>query len=485
MLRTYRDTARVLLAVGLGVAVFVSFLPASSGQPRDDEPDGRAGNENVGDETPPEPPSQTDTIEDESRSPSESAVSESAGLEAADLEAAENADAQLESQLRTVFAKIDTLASTDASVTSGVVQLTGEVDEPTAKETAETIAKKFDHTLYVQNEIAVTTQVSERLSPALQRARDKLREFVGYLPLFAVALVILALFWFAARLVGSFGLPGSKLNDRPFLQNIVRQILSVVVFLIGVLFVLDLFGITTLVGAVLGTAGLAGLALGFAFRDIAENYLASIILSFHQPFGKNDLIQVDEYEGKVVRMTTRETVLMTLSGNHIRIPNSTVFKQPTYNFSRNPRRRFEFRVGIGVDEEIGDVQRIGIETIRETEGVTAEPEPFAFVDELGDSTVVLSFYGWVDQADYDFGRVKSESIRRVKNALDAAGVEMPEPTYRVWTRDYRPDADVDTKRRRAEEELREPGMEVEASPEIEEQIETDRAQSGETDLLSD
>lgn len=394
------------------------------------------------------------------------------------------ADDQLQSRLRRIFERIEALESVEVSVASGVVELTGEVDDPTATETAENIAREFDHTLYVQNEIAVSTEVGERVKPALDRALEKLREFVGYLPLFAVALVVLVLFWFAARLVVRFDLPWATLENRPFLQNLVRQVLSLVIFLVGVLFVLDLFAVTTLVGAVLGTAGVAGLALGFAFRDIAENYLASIMLSVHQPFDKNDHIQVGEYEGKVVRMTTRETVLMTLSGNHVRIPNSTVFKQPTYNYSRNPRRRFDFQVGIGVDEEIGEVQRIGIETIGDTQGVIEEPEPLAEVEELADSTVVVTFFGWVDQVDHDWKRVKSEAMRRVKNALDAAGVEMPEPTYRVRTSELRDD-DPDEKRRRAEEELREPGLEVEATPEIDEQIEEDRVHSEETDLLED
>jgi small-conductance mechanosensitive channel len=394
-------------------------------------------------------------------------------------------DAQLQEQLREVYDQIGALASIEVSVNSGVVELTGELDDPTARETATEIAQKFDGVLFVENKIEFSTDVSERVSPALERAWEKTKDFAGSLPLFGLAVLILIIFWYAARLVGRIKLPGKRLANRPFIENIIRQLVSLVVFLIGVLFVLDLFGVTTLVGAVLGTAGVAGLALGFAFRDIAENYLASIILGIQQPFSKNDLVEVDGYEGKVIRMTTRETVLMTLSGNHVRIPNATVFKNVTTNFTRNPRRRFEFTVGIGVDEEISEAFRVGVETIRETEGVAREPEPLADVEELGDSTVVLSFYGWVDQADYDWPRVKSESIRRVKNALDAAGIEMPEPIYRVYTAEHRTGEEADRKRQRAEEELREPGQEVEATPEIDEQIEQDRARSDETDLLQD
>ena len=394
-------------------------------------------------------------------------------------------DTRLQTELREVYDEIGALASIEVSVKSGVVELTGEVEDPTAGETAAEIARKFDGVLFVENKIKVSTDVSERVSPALERAWTKLEDVASSLPLFGIALVVLILFWFAARLVGRINLPGKRLENRPFIENIIRQLVSLVVFLIGVLFVLDLFGVTTLVGAVLGTAGVAGLALGFAFRDIAENYLASIILGVQQPFNKNDLVEVDGHEGKVIRMTTRETVLMTLAGNHVRIPNATVFKNVTTNYTRNPRRRFEFKVGIGVDEEISEAIRVGVETIRETEGVAQEPEPFADVEELGDSTVVLSYYGWVDQVDYDWPRVRSQSIRRVKNALDAAGIEMPEPIYRVYTAEHGTGEEVDRKRQRAEDELREQRVEVEATPEIDEQIEQDRARSDETDLLQD
>lgn len=85
---------------------------------------------------------------------------------------------------------------------------------------------------------------------------------------------------------------------------------------------LDLLEATALVGAVAGTAGLAGLALGFAFKDIVENYLAGLLLAFQRPFDKNDHVTVEDHAGKVVRLTPRETILMTMDGNHVRVPNA-------------------------------------------------------------------------------------------------------------------------------------------------------------------
>jgi small-conductance mechanosensitive channel len=447
-----------LLPIGPGVVALVvvfGFVTPATAQPAD-ESSGQV-----------QPAESTSTGEDDSTAATESGV----------------ADRQLAERLTSIFEQIEGLGAIEVSVSSGVVTLSGEVDDPTAHDTAEALAGKLEGTLYVRNQISVTTEVTERVSPAIQRAWEKLQEFIWYLPLFAVALVVLGIFWVLARWISTLSLPGKRLEDRPFVQNIIRQIISLVVFLVGVLFVLDMFGVTTLVGAVLGTAGVAGLALGFAFRDIAENYLASIILGVQQPFRKNDFIKVGDFEGKVVRMTTRETVLMTLSGNHVRVPNATVFKSPTYNLTRNPMRRFEFAVGLGVDEELGEAYEFGIQTLSETAGVSDEPEPFARVEQLADSTVQVSFFGWVDQVEYDWHKVKSESIRRVKNALDAAGIEMPEPIYRVRTTQYTSPEEADQKQQRAAQELMGPGMEVEHSADIDEQIDQDRAESEETDLL--
>ena len=100
----------------------------------------------------------------------------------------------------------------------------------------------------------------------------------------------------------------------------VQRVIQFSLVVTGLVLALEFLDATALVGAVVGTAGLAGLALGFAFKDIAENYLAGIILSLRNPFAKSDLIVVGEHEGKVVRLAGRETILMTVEGNHVPDP---------------------------------------------------------------------------------------------------------------------------------------------------------------------
>ncbi|MEO8351448.1 MAG: mechanosensitive ion channel family protein, partial [Chthoniobacteraceae bacterium] len=229
-----------------------------------------------------------------------------------------------------------------------------------------------------------------------------------------------------------------------------------------------------------GVAGVAGIAIGFAFRDIVENYLAGILLSLRQPFRIGDHLWLENHEGKVVRLTSREMVLITLDGNHLRIPNGTVFKSIICNYSLNPRRRFEFMVGIGVNEDIVHAQEVGIATLHGISAVLKDPPALARVDGLGDSSVSLRYLAWVDQKAADFYKVRSEGIRLVKTALDEAGIEMPEPIQRVHVRQIPEQLETASPRPIA----RKTGeRDVSVTREIDHQIAEELAQSGEENLL--
>jgi len=267
-----------------------------------------------------------------------------------------------------------------------------------------------------------------------ERLLDKTYRLLAALPLFALALLVFILAWQTGRWLSrrkAFERVGSK---NPFLQELARTTVQWVAIVIGLLVALEIMDATTLVGAVLGTAGALGVALGFAFRDILENYLAGILMGIRQPFAPKDHVVIDGNEGVLVSLTSRATTLMTLDGNHLRLPNALVFRSVILNYTRNPKRRFSFDVGIGVNEDLVKAQQIGIDELRSLDGIIAEPPPRAFIAALGDSNVQVRFQGWMDQKEHDFLLIKSEAIRRVKLAMDAAEMDMPEPIYRVQLR---------------------------------------------------
>ncbi len=344
------------------------------------------------------------------------------------------ADAKIAQRLNEIYSQIQDLTAIDVSVRAGVVTLTGSVPSKQSSDEALALARKITGVVYVRDRIEEATEVSARVSPALQKLRDLGKRIRALLPVFGVALVIVIAFWllgsFLARRRGLFRFLG--LSD--LTSELARRIVRTVITGLGFVIALEILDATAVVGAVLGIAGVAGVALGFAFRNIVENYLAGVLLSTRNPFSIGDHVEIGGFSGKAVRLTSRDTVLMTLDGNHLRIPNSSVINREFINFTRNPLRRFDFTVGVSVDLDLNHARHVGLETLRALRGTLTDPPPAALVEELGDSAVVLRFFAWIDQTDSDFLKARSEAIRMVKAAFDAADIEMPEPIYRVHLR---------------------------------------------------
>jgi len=400
---------------------------------------------------------------------------------------ADSTDVRIERRLEAVYGQVARFEGISVRAEEGVIHLEGAVlDEQSRREAVE-LARGMEGVLFVEDRLGLERDVQERVAPALERVRRFVDSAIGFLPAAVVAVLVVLLFGLLAWLIGRWEGPFRRLRFNPLVRNLVRGGIKAVVVGIGLVLALDVMGATTLVGAVLGTAGLAGLAIGFAFRDIVENYLAGILLSVRRPFEFNDHVLIGSEEGRVLRLNARELVLMTLDGNHVRVPNANVFKSVIHNYTKNPRRRFQFDAGIGVDEDLARVRSLGREVLCAMAGVLDDPEPSALVRELADSTVTVRFFGWVDQREADFYKVSSEAIRLVKEAFDEAGIEMPEPTFNVKTQAVegpgirRPAAEElpEQVRRRAQD------ADVRVASELDEQIREDRAASDGGDLLGD
>ena len=215
------------------------------------------------------------------------------------------------------------------------------------------------------------------------------------------------------------------------IAGLIGTIVPALFLLLGLVVALNILNAVGILSAVLGAAGVLGLAVGFAIRDTIENFIASVMLSLRQPFRPKDLVEIEDREGIVVRLTSRATILMTPDGNHLRIPNADVFKATITNYSRNPERRFTFQLGIDAEDD----PRAGIETglgaLEKLGFVLARPAPRAWIEEVGDSNIGLTFAPWIDQTNTDFLKAKSAAIRAVKITLEEAGFTLPEPIYRL------------------------------------------------------
>jgi len=201
---------------------------------------------------------------------------------------------------------------------------------------------------------------------------------------------------------------------------------------------------------------------------------------------------VGGHEGKVVRLTGRETMLMSPNGNHVQIPNAIVVREPMVNFTRNPRRRFAVDVDVASETDLSAALDAGLAVLRAMNGVLEDPAPAGLIAGFGNGTTALEFFGWVNQREADFGRVRSEALRLLKEGLEAAGVELPSPEYRVAL--DRPARDADRPARPAPAEPARAGVEAEERADagqrdvtvdraLDEQIDEERRRGDDEDLL--
>lgn len=343
----------------------------------------------------------------------------------------EASDAKIEERLQRILTSTGWFEATRVSVQDGVVFLDGTTRTQEHRAWAGTLAENTQGTVAVVNRIEANADVRSTLSRAGEEFTSFYRQVVRAWPLVVLAVLIILATWLVARLVALAVRRVFAGRMSPLLLSVMARAFAIPVFLLGIYFVLQFSGLTRLAITVLGGTGLLGIIIGFGLRDIAENFLASILLSVRNPFRSGDLIDVGGHTGIVQNLNVRSTVLLTLDGNQVQIPNSTVYKSIIKNYSSIPSRRAEFTVGIGYDSSAAKAQVVIAEVLREHPAVLETPEPLVLVEELGAATVNLRIYYWFDSAAYSPNKINSALLRQTKNALLKGGIELPDSAREV------------------------------------------------------
>ena len=342
------------------------------------------------------------------------------------------ADAEISERLVEILRATQWFSDPRATVNQGVVFLDGATEDEQYKEWAGELARNTEGVVAVVNRIDISTPAAWDFAPARAEFEAIVRGIIRSLPLVVVAIIVLLLAWVAARLTGRTLRRVLRYRVHSnLLLEVAARAAGILVFLLGLYLVLRISGLSRLAVTVIGGTGLVGLVLGIAFRDITENFLASLFLSLQQPFREGDLVEIAGTTGYVRQLTSRTTVLMTLDGNQVQIPNSTVFKSVIRNFTSNVNRREDFTVGIGYNDRIPHAQEVALAVLADHPAVLKDPEPWVLVDGLGTSTVILRVYFWLDGSRHSWLKVRSSVIRLVKRALQDAGISLPDEAREI------------------------------------------------------
>ena len=334
-------------------------------------------------------------------------------------------------RIREIYSEIEPLRGVEVRVSAGVVTLSGTVAGADDIKRAEAIASRVSGVVTVQNDLQRNLELTTNFMPTLGQFKTDLKGLLRALPLLGVALVLGVLIVVLGYLLASIDRFWRAITPNVFLAAIAATFVRFSSIMLGIVAVLQVLGSTALLGGVLGGAGVVGIALGFAVRDTVDNYVSSLMLSLRQPFRANDHVVIEGHEGRVIRLTSRATILMTLDGNHVRIPNSIVFKSVILNYTRNVERRFSFDLGVDANDNPVDGMAVGLAAVNALPFVLDAPPAVAVIENVGDSNILLRFYGWIDQTHTDFAKGRSLAIQATKLALESAGFALPEPIYRL------------------------------------------------------
>lgn len=280
-------------------------------------------------------------------------------------------------------------------------------------------------------------QAADSLSTEMQEPVEKITEkvvswwdaFLGLIPNMAVAIVLFIIFLISAKLIQKVFLKlFRKSSQNKALENLFGTIIYYIVLGTGLFIILGVLQLDKAVTSLLAGVGVVGLALGFAFQDIAANFVSGIILAFRTPFHVGDIVQIGDYMGSVSRTNLRVTVVKTFQGQEVYIPNKDVLQSPIENFSILGERRIDLSVGVSYGDDLEKVEKLVKDTISKLEGVIRHDEMIFVYTGFGDSSINFEIKFWITYPDQPgYLTMLNKAIKAIKSAFDENDITIPFP----------------------------------------------------------
>lgn len=249
--------------------------------------------------------------------------------------------------------------------------------------------------------------------------------FIALLPRLAVAILTLLVFYLIAvnlRKIAKYRL--RKRTDDPLLADFIARLAGYVPIIIGVLIAFKAVGLGGAATSLLAGAGVSAFIIGFAFKDIGENFLAGMVMTFHRPYRMGDTVQVAGVEGKITGMNLRDTQIKTFDGKDVFIPNGLILRQPIYNYTIDGFLRLQFKIGLDYNADLQRAMASILEVLRPIPGILSdERPPDVVIGQVAGSIVELHVYFWINTFDAAISgqQTQSEAIKVVVDRLKQDG----------------------------------------------------------------
>lgn len=260
--------------------------------------------------------------------------------------------------------------------------------------------------------------------------RNFYHQFIDQLPGIGLGILLIILGVLLGTWIGNF--TRKRISHRtadPLMSRFLGKAIRFFIIVTAIMLALRAAGLNGVATGILTAAGASAVVLGFAFKDIGENFISGIILAFNRPFNVDDTVEIGENFGKVKALEFRYTKLKTFDGKDVYIPNSDVLTEPVTNFTEDGFFRWNFTVGLDYDDDISSAKKVIMETLQKDPMVIEDATHTNFVieDELATSTVNLKIFFWVDTKDFRMQALitKGNIVRNVKEALMENGFYLP------------------------------------------------------------
>ncbi len=288
------------------------------------------------------------------------------------------------------------------------------------------------------------------VSTAWAKIQGMVNGAIAMLPNIVLALIVFFLFYFAAKSIKS--LVRRLTNRHRHARNlglVLGRLSQGLIILVGLFIALSIVIPSFKAGDLIQLLGISGVAVGFAFRDILQNFLAGILILLAEPFRIGDQIVVKNFEGTVQDIQTRATTIKTYDGRRIVIPNSELFTESVTVNTAFDSRRLQYDIGIGYGDDIDQAKQLILEAIASVDEVLKDPSPDALVVELAESTVNIRARWWIKPPRRgDALESQDKVLTAIKKKLTANGIDLPFPTQQILFHDQTEETDGDRSKQR-------------------------------------
>lgn len=259
-----------------------------------------------------------------------------------------------------------------------------------------------------------------------------------FLPKLFLAVLVLLFFWALAKIIRRISRKASaRVSSRKKqtdIANFVSSSIYIVLIIIGIFLALEILGLDSVLTKVLAGAGIVGIIAGFAFKDIASNLFAGLLLNIQKPFKDNDWVTLDGEYGLILKIGWITTSIKSISGQEIFVPNQLVYNSTFINYSTFSQRRIILKTGVSYGDDLDLVKRVALDEISQIKAMLQSPPPDFYFTDIGGSTYNFELRFWIEfKEQTDYLEAMSETIMRIKKRFEKENISI---AYPVQTLDF-------------------------------------------------